>query len=77
MVDVLLGGGLDHMQREDRDLVSEFRQAGYQVALNRSELLNMQGEQLLGLFAPNGMPRAWDRDSETPSLAEMTQVALK
>ena len=77
MVDVLLGGGLDHMQREDRDLVSEFRQAGYQVALNRSELLNMQGEQLLGLFAPDGMPRAWDRDSETPSLAEMTQAALK
>ena len=77
MVDVLLGGGLDHMQREDRDLVSEFRQAGYEVALDRSELLSMQGEQLLGLFAPNGMSRAWDRDSETPSLAEMTQVALK
>ena len=77
MVNVLLGGGLDHMQREDRDLVSEFRQVGYEVALDRSELLSMQGEQLLGLFAPNGMSRAWDRDSETPSLAEMTQVALK
>jgi len=77
MVDVLLGGGLKHMQREDRDLVSEFRQAGYEIALNRSELLGMQGEQLLGLFAPNGMRRAWDRDDETPSLAEMTQAALK
>ncbi len=76
MVNVLLGGGLDHMQREDRDLVSEFRQVGYEVALDRSELLSMQGEQLLGLFSPNGMPSAWDRDSETPSLAEMTQVAL-
>ena len=53
MIDVLLGGGLDHMPREDRDLVSEFRQAGYEVALNRSELLGMQGDQLLGLFAPN------------------------
>ena len=76
MVDVLLGGGLKHMQREDRDLVSEFRQAGYEVAQNRSELLGMQGEQLLGLFAPDGMSRAWDRDGETPSLAEMTQTAL-
>ena len=76
MVDVLLGGGLKHMQREDRDLVSEFRQAGYEIALNRSELLGMQGEQLLGLFAPDGMSRAWDRDDETPSLAEMTQAAL-
>lgn len=77
MVDVLLGGGLKHMQREDRDLVSEFRQTGYEIALNRSELLGMQGEQLLGLFAPDGMSRAWDRDDETPSLAEMTQAALK
>lgn len=77
MADVLLGGGLQYMQREDRDLVSEFQQAGYKVALNRSELMAMQGEQLLGLFAPSGMPRAWDRDDETPSLAEMTQTALQ
>jgi len=77
MIDVLLGGGLDHMQREDRDLVAEFRQAGYEVALDRSGLLHMQGEQLLGLFAPEGMPQAWNRDSETPSLAEMTRVALR
>jgi len=77
MIDVLLGGGLDNMQRADRDLVSEYRQAGYEVALNRSELLGMEGDQLLGLFAPSGLPRAWDRDSETPSLAEMTRVALK
>jgi len=77
MIDVLLGGGLDNMQREDRDLVSEYRQDGYEVALNRSELLTMQGDQLLGLFSPGGMPNAWDRDEETPSLAEMTRVALK
>ena len=77
MIDVLLGGGLDNMQREDRNLISEYRQDGYEVALNRSELLGMQGEQLLGLFSPGGMPRAWDRDEETPSLAEMTRVALK
>jgi len=77
MIDVLMGGGLSHMRRADRDLVSEFHEAGYKVALNRSELLSMEGDHLLGLFSPLGMPRAWDRDDETPSLAEMTQLALK
>jgi alkaline phosphatase len=77
MVNVMLGGGLQYMQREDRDLVAEFSQAGYQVATNREGLLSMQGERLLGLFAPVGMPKAWDRDPTVPSLAEMTQIALK
>ena len=76
MVNVMLGGGLDYLRRDDRDLVSEFQNSGYQVALNRTELLGMEGDRLLGLFAPSGMPRAWDRDSETPSLAEMTGAAL-
>jgi alkaline phosphatase len=77
VIDVLLGGGLTDMQRADRDLVSEFRQAGYEVALDRTELQDMQGGRLLGLFAPEGLPRAWDRGDETPSLAEMTGVALR
>jgi alkaline phosphatase len=77
VIDVLLGGGLNNMQRTDRDLVSEFRQAGYEVALDRSELHDMRSGRLLGLFAPEGLPRAWDRGDETPSLAEMTGVALR
>ena len=76
MINVLLGGGLNFMKRDDRDLVSEFQNAGYKVALNRSELLAMEGDRLLGLFAPSGLPRAWDRDDEIPSLAEMTETAL-
>ena len=77
VIDVLLGGGLNNMQRTDRDLVSEFRRAGYEVAHNRSELHDMQGGRLLGLFAPEGLPRAWDRGDETPSLADMTRIALR
>ena len=77
MVNVMLGGGLQYMQRDDRDLVAEFSQAGYQVATNSEGLQDMQGERLLGLFAPVGMPKAWDRDPTVPSLAEMTQTALK
>ena len=77
MVDVLLGGGLKHFQRENRDLVSAFRNAGYQVATNRQQLMELSGTHLLGLFAPGGLPRAWDRDQDTPSLAEMTRVSLQ
>jgi len=76
MVEVVMGGGRDYLQRKDRDLVSEFRQAGYQVAMNREEMLAMDGNRLLGLFAAEGLPRAWDRDADIPSLAEMTGLAL-
>ncbi len=76
MLDVLLGGGSRDMCRGDRDLIPEFRQAGYDIALNREQLLASNGDRLLGLFAEDGLPRAWDRDETVPSLAEMTQSAL-
>lgn len=76
MIDVLLGGGVDGLQRPDRDLVAEFSQAGYQIAFDRQQLFAMDGNRLLGLFAPEGLPRAWDRPGSTPSLAEMTNIAL-
>lgn len=77
MLDVLLGGGSKDLCRGDRDLVPEFRQAGYDIALNREQLLASNGDRLLGLFAEDGLPRAWDRDETIPSLAEMTESALK
>ena len=76
VIDVMLGGGLKFMQREDRDLVSEFRNAGYEVAVDKSELLAMEGDKLLGLFSPKGLPRAWDRSDKVPDLADMSRVAL-
>jgi alkaline phosphatase len=76
MSEVMMGGGLEHLQRPDRDLVAQFREAGYQVALDRQQLLAMDGDRLLGLFAAEGLPRAWDRAETVPSLAEMTRVAL-
>ncbi|MGD9021484.1 MAG: alkaline phosphatase, partial [Lysobacterales bacterium] len=77
MVNVMLGGGLQYFQREDRDLVAEFRQAGYGIALDRSGLLELESDRKLGLFAPVGLPKAWDRDETVPSLAEMTASALQ
>jgi len=77
MVSVILGGGMQYFQRDDRDLVSEFKQAGYQFATDREAMLGMQSERLLGLFAPVGLPQAWERDETIPLLSDMTQTALR
>lgn len=75
-VDVLLGGGTDLFVREDRDLTKEFRKDGYKYVTNRKELLKNKDEQVLGLFAPGGMPKMIDRDKNMPSLEEMTKSAI-
>ncbi len=75
-VDVLLGGGTDLFVRQDRNLVDEFKKDGYSYVTNRDELLENKDEQVLGLFAPTGMPKMIDRAEGTPSLADMTQSAI-
>ena len=77
MVDVLLGGGLAYLRREDRDLVAEFAAAGYATAFNNEQLATARGPKLLGLFAEEALASAWDRDDATPSLTDMTRVALE
>lgn len=74
---VLLGGGTADMQRVDRNLAAEFGQAGYALVSNRDELMQTDSQHILGLFAPWGLARAWDRDVSVPSLADMTRAALK
>jgi alkaline phosphatase len=76
-VDVLLGGGTDLFIREDRNLVEEFKKDGYSYVTNRNELLKDQNEQVLGLFAPRGLPKMIDRTEDIPSLEEMTKSAIK
>ena len=77
VVDVLLGGGRKHLVRGENDLMAEFRGAGYEILQNRDELMVSQADRLLGVFAEQGLPRAWDRTPEIPSLADMTSVALR
>jgi alkaline phosphatase len=74
---VILGGGRNYLQREDRDLVAEFVAKGYSVVSDRAELSHNTSRLLLGLFAPISLPRAWDRPATTPSLAEMTTAAIQ
>lgn len=75
-VDVLLGGGVDLFDRTDRDLTEEFQKDGYSYITDREQLLSNDDEQVLGLFAPAGLPKMIDREDSTPSLADMTDSAI-
>lgn len=75
-VDVLLGGGTSLFDRTDRDLTEEFQNDGYGYVTNKQELLENEDAQVLGLFAPAGMPKMIDREDSAPSLEEMTKSAI-
>ncbi|MYL34513.1 alkaline phosphatase [Pontibacillus yanchengensis] len=75
-VDVLLGGGTNYFDREDRDLTKEFQEDGYSYVTTSEELENDDNEQVIGLFAPVGLPKMKDRTEEIPSLKEMTTSAI-
>lgn len=53
-------------RKDQRDLVAELRQQGYQVVFTRAELMAAQGKRLVGLFG----------ESDSPSLADMVSAAL-
>ncbi|ARI77949.1 alkaline phosphatase [Halobacillus mangrovi] len=75
-VDVLLGGGTDYFERDDRNLAEEFQKDGYDYATTTKEMKKSSSDQILGLFAPVGLDKAIDRPKEQPSLEEMTSTAL-
>ncbi|WP_162341090.1 alkaline phosphatase [Cyclobacterium salsum] len=85
--DVMMGGGkalFDSKSREDkRDLLGDFRNAGFSVALDRAEMMALNGENpVLGVFSEGGMPYSVDRENDpeiknkVPSLAEMSKKAI-
>ena len=76
-MDVLLGGGSKYFVREDRNIASEFESLGYQILHNKNQLKNASASHLLGLFAPIGLKKMLDRKANTPSLADMTKVAIE
>lgn len=77
IADLMLGGGTDYFIRDDRNLVEEFKQAGFQYVDDLAQLtrLNLQ-KPALGLFAPVGMPSALDRQAQ-PGLLEMVKAAVQ
>lgn len=75
-VDVMLGGGTKYFDRDDRNLINEFKDDGYNYVTTTEEMLENESDQLLGLFAPVGLSKAIDSDESTPSLEEMTTATL-
>lgn len=76
-VDVMFGGGEKYFTRDDRHLANEFQKDGYSYLTNRTELLNDDNEQALGLFASDELPKMIDRPDNVPSLKEMTVSAIE
>lgn len=86
-VDVLLGGGSRHfdvaLRRDKRDLLADFRAAGWAAVRDRDGLLALPADtRVLGLFDADHLPFTIDRAREpalqqrVPTLAEMTRSAL-
>lgn len=95
--DVILGGGSAYFlpqsiegskRKDDQDLFTMFEDDGYEVAVNRSELLNVppSTDKLLGLFHLADMNTYYDRSTnnvealkgfdDQPTLWEMTETAI-
>lgn len=86
-VDLILGGGTRHFVQKQKDgsivdLLPLFKEKGYHIAQNRTELRRAKKSQrLLGLFADSHVPYAIDRKNDPalsgiPDLPEMFQTAL-
>jgi alkaline phosphatase len=76
-IDVLLGGGKSNFVRPDVNLAKAFQKDGYSYVTDKNQMLKDKNEQVLGLFASEGLPKMIDRPSETPSLADMTSSAIQ
>lgn len=77
VANVMLGGGTNYFEREDRDITAQFIDAGYEYADTYNRLASVPaGSNVLGLFAPVGLPWVLD-DTRKNRLAYMTQHAIK
>lgn len=74
--DLLLGGGWKYFIREDRNLVNEFKQAGFHYIDTYDGLTNLpKNKPVLGLFANTGLPWAID-DTDNYRLSTMTKAGI-
>lgn len=73
-VDLMLGGGIKYFIRDDRNLVDEFKAAGYQYGDDIQNLDQITQLPAIGLYAAKGLPFALD---ENPTrLTKLTSKAL-
>lgn len=76
VADLMFGGGTKYFIRDDRNLVSEFKQAGFSYADNWQDLTKLSKLPALALLAPVGLPSSLD-NSVTDPLKTMTEKALQ
>ncbi|BFT29643.1 alkaline phosphatase [Alteromonas sp. D210916BOD_24] len=77
VADVMLGGGTSYFEREDRDILAQFIDAGYEYADSYNRLASLPaGSNVLGLFAPVALPAVLD-DTRKNRLQYMTKHAIK
>lgn len=75
--DLYLGGGWDYFIREDRNIVDEFKQAGFHYIDDYQSLESIpKNTPILGLFAETGLPWALD-DTNKHRLSMMTKAATQ
>jgi alkaline phosphatase len=86
--DVMMGGGIeffsDSKRKDGKDLLGEYRNKGYQVAIQKEEMEKaLPGRPLLGVFSEDALPYALDHQSDkllmekVPTLASMTKKAIE
>jgi alkaline phosphatase len=84
-IEVLLGGGKRHFlpesasdseRNDERNLLKEADEQGYQVVETADGLARAGDEPLLGLFSDGHMAYEIDRPPSQPSLAQMTESAI-
>ncbi len=74
---VMLGGGTQYFERKERDVTAQFIDAGYAYVDTYNKLATLPaGENVLGLFAPVGLPWVLD-DKRKNRLAYLTEHAIK
>ena len=74
--DLILGGGWEFFIRKDRNLVAEFKEAGFHYIDRYDDLTSLpKNKPVLGLFADRGLPWAQD-DTNNHRLSAMTKAAV-
>jgi alkaline phosphatase len=88
-LDCMLGAGLEYFlpsrRADKRDLLAEYRQAGFHVATSRDTLAQLPpaARPLMGVFFENSLPYDLDHRQDAdllanvPTLADMTRAALR
>jgi alkaline phosphatase len=75
--DLLFGGGQSFLIRDDRNIVEQFKQSGWQYSDSLTDIEKIDSLPALGLFADVGLPYAIDNPELPNRLTVMTKKALQ